>query len=79
LHDGAIALLTVDLTSRTAPGWDLLKSLGQTGIPLLVIYGPGLPPDQPWMSNAYTPDQVTQAVAKARGPGAGDSRLSATP
>lgn len=79
LHDDNFALLTVDLTSRTAPGWDLLKSLGQTGIPLLVIYGPGLPADEPWMSNAYTPDQVEAAVAKARGDGGAGSRVSARP
>ena len=79
LHDDSMALLTVDLTSRTAPGWDLLKSLGRTGIPLLVIYGPGLPPDQPWMSNAYTPDQVTQAIASAKTGGPASAHLSAKP
>jgi len=67
LHQDDVVLLEVDLTSRTDPGWDMLKSLGQTGIPLLAIYGPGLPPDHPWLSNAYTADLVAEAVASARG------------
>lgn len=53
-----------DLTSTQAVGWDKLRDLGQTGIPLLVISGPGL--DQPWLSNAYTTDQVISALEQAR-------------
>jgi hypothetical protein len=42
--------------------------LGQTGIPLLVVYAPGSDPDRPaWMANAYTPDQVVRAIDQARG------------
>lgn len=59
-------MLKVDLTSRRAPGWEKLRALGQTGIPLLVIYGPGTP--EPWLSNAYTADQVVSALNAARGP-----------
>lgn len=54
-----------DLTSREAPGWDKLRQLGQTGIPLLVIDGPGL--TEPWMQNAYTSSQVMEALTKASG------------
>ncbi|MEZ6243689.1 MAG: thioredoxin family protein [Phycisphaerales bacterium] len=56
--------LIADVTSNAAPGWDKLRELGQTGIPLLVVYGPGL--DQPWQSNAYTPEQVIDAIERAR-------------
>lgn len=70
LAKGDVVLLTVDLTSTVAPGWEYLESLGQTGIPLLVIYTPGR--DQPWMSNAYTPALVMEALAKARSAGAPD-------
>jgi len=55
---------TVDLTSTKAPGWEYLKELGQTGIPLLVIYTPGS--HEPWQSNAYTPPQVISALESAR-------------
>lgn len=58
--------ITVDLTARTAPGWDYLNNeLGQTGIPTLAIYGPGL--DRPWISNAYTSEQVLAALERAAG------------
>lgn len=57
-------LLTVDLTSRLAPGWAKLEKLGRTGIPLLVIYTPGV--DEPWLANAYTPEMVTDALKAAR-------------
>lgn len=55
----------VDLTSEDAPGWDLLKQYQQTGIPLLVIEGPGT--TAPWLSNAYTPGNVLDAIAAAKG------------
>ncbi len=58
--------ITVDLTSRSAPGWERLSDLGQTGIPTLAVYGPGLP-DGPWIANAYTSGQVLEAIERARG------------
>ncbi len=54
-----------DLTARNAPGWARLKAFNRNGIPLLVIQGPGLP--QPWLSEAYTPTQVIETIANARG------------
>ncbi len=60
-----IVTVTADLTSRKAPGWDKLKELGYTGIPLLVVDGPGM--STPWTSNFYTSDQVLEALSKARG------------
>lgn len=60
-----VVTFTVDLTSTKAPGWELLRDeLGQTGIPLLVIYTPG--EDQPWLQNAYTSEQVMNALNDAR-------------
>jgi len=56
--------MTVDLTSQSAPGWNFLRELGQTGIPLLAIYRPGDP--EPWQANVYTPDQVIAALDWAR-------------
>lgn len=66
LSSNDVVVMEVDLTSRKAPGWAKLTALGQTGIPLLVIQGPGLP--QPWLSNAYTSEQVLAAMTQARGP-----------
>jgi thiol:disulfide interchange protein len=64
LANADVVKFTVDLTSRKAPGWQFLRDLGQTGIPLLAIYAPGR--DEPWQSNAYTPQQVLSALAEAR-------------
>jgi thiol:disulfide interchange protein len=67
-HPGVVAF-KADLTSRRAPGWAKLKDLGEVGIPLLAVFGPGL--EQPWKSNAYTPDQVISAVERGgKAPGA---------
>ncbi len=69
LANADVVKFTVDLTSRSAPGWDFLRNeLGQTGIPLLAIYPPGS--DEPWQSNAYTPQQVLSALEQARNDGA---------
>jgi thiol:disulfide interchange protein DsbD len=59
-----VAAFTADLTSGNAPGWEKLRSLGQTGIPLLAIFTPGS--EEPWLSNAYTPQQVVEALSRAR-------------
>ncbi|QOJ16611.1 MAG: thioredoxin family protein [Phycisphaeraceae bacterium] len=66
-----VVSFTVDLTSTEAPGWRMLRDLGRTGIPLLVIYTPGV--DEPWQANAYTPQQVMEALDAARA-----TRLAAT-
>lgn len=62
----SIVMMTADLTSSKAPGWDFLRDeLGQTGIPLLAVYGPHL--EEPWLSNAYTSSQVMAALERAGG------------
>jgi len=65
LRENGIISITVDLTSDSAVGWDLMAEMGQTGIPLLVVEGPGL--ERPWMSNGYTPEQVLGALERALG------------
>lgn len=64
LGEGVLPL-KADLTSTSAPGWDKLRDIGRTGIPTLVIFGPGL--DDPWIASAYTSDQVVNAIERARG------------
>jgi suppressor for copper-sensitivity B len=65
LMSSGVVPMIADLTSRKAIGWEKLRALGQTGIPLLAIYGPGF--DEPWMSNGYTRSQVAEAIEQARG------------
>lgn len=65
LESADAVLFEVDLTSTKAPGWEKLRAFGQIGIPLLVVQGPGL--KEPWLSNAYTSDQVMKALESARG------------
>jgi len=66
LKSDDVVAMVADLTSMNAPGWDFLRNdLGQTGIPLLVVYAPGI--DEPiWLSNAYSPSQVVNAINRAR-------------
>jgi thiol:disulfide interchange protein len=65
LLSAGVTPMVADLTSSKAPGWEKLRALGQTGIPTLAVYGPGLP--EPWIANAYTSDQVMAAIERARG------------
>ncbi|MCB9848411.1 MAG: thioredoxin family protein [Phycisphaeraceae bacterium] len=65
LRSSGVTPLIADVTSTKAPGWAKLRDLGQTGIPTLAVFGPGL--ESPWISNAYTGEQVLEAIASARG------------
>ncbi len=69
LLKGDVLPLLADNTVDSAPGWELMSELGQTGIPLLVVYGPAL--DQPWQANSYTAQTVLDAIRRARGGEAG--------
>ena len=60
-----VVAFEVDLTSRSAPGWERLRDLGQTGIPTLAVFGPGQE-QGPWISNAYGPGQVLDAIEGAK-------------
>ena len=48
-----------------AAGWQKLKEFNALGIPLLVVVSPGAP-EPVFQSNAYTADQVVDAIAAAR-------------
>lgn len=67
------SMLEADLSQRSAPGWKYLEeATGQSGVPTLLIYGPGLA--SPIVFNAYTPENVIQALDKAAGsPGLTDA------
>ncbi|MEE2681671.1 MAG: thioredoxin family protein [Planctomycetota bacterium] len=67
-----IVMFTADNTSRKAPGWELMREIGQTGIPLLAIWSPTDPFDAPWQSTAYTSNQVMEALGPSDAT-AGDS------
>lgn len=62
-----IVAFTADNTARNAPGWDLMRELGQTGVPLLAIWGPDDAVTSPWKSTAYTSQQVMTALDEAGG------------
>ncbi|MBO6513198.1 MAG: thioredoxin family protein [Phycisphaerales bacterium] len=66
LLSGGVVPMVADLTSTSAPGWDKLRDLGQTGIPLLVVYEPGNT-EPIWLSNAYNSNQVVEAIEQAMG------------
>ena len=70
--DDSIVTFTADNSARSAPGWELMKELGQTGIPLLAIWGAGDSKDTPWESTAYTSTQVMTAI-ETRSAESGDS------
>jgi len=58
-------MIKVDLTGKNPEGSAALAALGRTGIPTLAIFGPGL--KEPWIANAYTPEQVADAINRAKG------------
>jgi len=64
-QDGVVAF-RVDLTSRRAPGWSLLRDLGEVGIPLLAVFPPGSR-EASFKSNAYTAAEVVEAIERAAG------------
>ncbi len=67
LLEAGVVPMVADVTSSSAPGWDKLRELGQTGIPLLAVFGPGT--DEPWLANNYTGSVVVEAIERARGDG----------
>lgn len=64
LRKDDVVSFTVDLTDLNDPGWDFLRELGHTGIPVLAIYTPGV--NEPWTSTGYTAGQVIEALNTAR-------------
>ncbi|MFN0131610.1 MAG: thioredoxin family protein [Phycisphaerales bacterium] len=69
-----VTAMKADLSTRQAEGWTKLRQLGEVGIPLLTVHGPGTP--EGWKSNAYTPAEVVEAINAA---GAGKPSAAARP
>jgi thiol:disulfide interchange protein len=65
LRSEGVIPMKADLTPEDAEGWKKLNALGEVGIPLLAIYGPGK--QTPWKSSAYTPSEVLEQIEAARG------------
>ena len=65
LNAPGVVALRVDLTGENKPGQAKLQELKWAGIPLLAIFGPGTP--EPIKFDSYTPQLVTEALAKAAG------------
>lgn len=57
--------MKVDITKDNPAGKAKLAELNWVGIPLLAVFGPGLP--EPLKFDTYTPDVVLNAVKQARG------------
>lgn len=64
LNGSDVVAMKVDLTGNNAEGKALMKSVDRVAIPLLAVFGPGR--DEPFLSDAYTPQQVLDAVEDAR-------------
>jgi len=57
--------LKADLTVKAAEGWEKLREIGEVGIPLIAVFKPG--DERPiFKSNAYTAQQVLDAIQAAR-------------
>jgi thiol:disulfide interchange protein len=65
LREPGVTLLKADITSKDAPGKAKLAELGRVTIPLLVVYAPN--GAEVLKSEAYTREQVIEAVRSARG------------
>ncbi len=70
-EDDRIVMFTADNTSRKAYGWELMREIGQTGIPLLAIWSPEDAANDPWQSTAYTANQVIEALDQAESTASG--------
>jgi thiol:disulfide interchange protein len=65
LQEEGVVAVKVDLSSLQAPGWKYLAEQKESGIPLLIIQGPGT--STPTKSNLYTSDWVMKSIETARG------------
>ncbi|HYE03267.1 MAG TPA: cytochrome c biogenesis protein CcdA [Phycisphaerales bacterium] len=66
LNGPGVVPIKVDFTSKNPDGSAYQKSLSWVGIPLLVIYGPGLGGER-LMYDSYTPEVVRTALERAAG------------
>ena len=65
LNAKGVTAMKIDLTGANPDGSAKLKSLDWVGIPLLAVFGPAT--NEAMKFDAYTPQLVKDAVAKARG------------
>jgi len=77
LNGPGVAAFRVDLTGNNKPGQDMLQELKWVGIPLLAIWGPGLP--EPLKFDTYTPETVRNAIAVAGGGASAATNRADTP
>ncbi len=68
LNQPGVIPVKVDVTAKSAPGWRKLAELDEVGIPLLAVLQPGTG-EVVFKSNAYTAQQVVEAIERARGGG----------
>lgn len=66
LNSEGVTAMKIDLTGDNPPGRAKLRELDWVGIPLLAVFGPGLGGEGPLKYDAYTPEMVREAVARAR-------------
>lgn len=59
-----VVLLKADITGTNEEGLAKMRELGRSTIPLLVVYAP--PATEVFKSDAYTPQQVIEAVSEKR-------------
>jgi thiol:disulfide interchange protein len=64
LNDPRVTPIKVDVTAKSAPGWQKLAELNEVGIPLLAVLKKDTG-EVIFKSNAYTPQQVIDAVTAA--------------
>ncbi len=65
LHADDVVMVKVDLTGSNPEGDRALADLNRTGIPTLAVLSPNKGTG-PWVSSAYTADQVVGAIERAR-------------
>lgn len=65
LNGEGVAAIKIDLTGNNEAGNALLKEVGRVTIPLLVVLGPD--GRETLKSDSYTPQQVLDAIAAAKG------------
>lgn len=65
LNDPDVVPIKADVTAKSAPGWKALADLNEVGIPLLAVLKKDTG-ELVFKSNAYTPQQVIDAIEQAR-------------
>ncbi|MFM9958838.1 MAG: protein-disulfide reductase DsbD family protein [Phycisphaerales bacterium] len=77
LNAPGVIPVKVDVTAKSAPGWQKLADMNEVGIPLLAVLKAGTG-EVVFKSNAYTAQQVIDAIEKARGAGGAGGQTTAS-